>query len=255
MLLASCFCQAQVSPNIIKVEYWVDGDPGFDAATNITGFTPDSVLQNIVSNNILSLNSGMHTFGVRSKDANGVWGLTNHVPFLITDTTIVSTIASIEYFWDGDGGFGTGTLQGYIHTLPFATSDTSNYLDSVPVPNFGATPSYHILFARTIDSHNRFSHTNYLDTVHVTGTVNVIELNEQFGINIYPNPFADEITVTPKDNQKMRFIMYNESGQLVLDKVIIQSTQINMATFASGAYTVFIWSEKQKIYRSTLIKQ
>ena len=246
LLFSSIIVSAQ---NITKIEYWVDVDSGFGNGIDISGFPQSANVINYLYTIPATVTNGVHTIGIRSKDANDVWSHSNFFTVLVNDTSTAGAIEALEYFWDVDSGF-----YYYVPYIPSSLlTDLSNEIVNVPVP-INLSVGSHMLFVRSRDSNGKWSHTNYPQniTVDTLGT-GLTELNE-FGINIYPNPFADEITVTHKGNQKMRLILYNESGQLAMDKVIEQSTQINTQLLAPGTYTVFIWVEKQKIYRSIIIK-
>lgn len=249
LMLITALAKGQSSPNIVNIEFWVDVDPGFGLATPVASLSPDSIISNFQFNNVISLVPGIHTLGIRSKDANNAWSLTNHVPFIITDTAVSSNLSKIEYFWDGDSGFSAN----FLHPLSFSVQDTSSYLFNLTVPNF-AIGSYHILFYRTWDSNGKVSLTNhYTDSVQViTAVENLPTLS---GINIYPNPFADNITVQPKENSKMRLTIYDAIGNLAYDKTIIQTTVINLSQLSHGFYSAFIWAENNKIFKTVLIKQ
>src|SRR5258708_811566 len=64
-------------PNLSRVEYYIDIDPGYNKATAIT-FPPGNSLTNFALNiNPASLANGVHILGIRARDANGHWSLDN----------------------------------------------------------------------------------------------------------------------------------------------------------------------------------
>jgi hypothetical protein len=98
------------APAIASAEYYIDNDPGWGNGTPIsmTGL-PDLSF----TYNLSSLNSGVHLIGVRTKDANGVWGLDAKwlfvKPFPVVSGGTAPAVTAAEYYIDNDPGKGNGT--------------------------------------------------------------------------------------------------------------------------------------------------
>lgn len=237
---------ARAQTNIVTAEYFIDSDPGFGNANPLSLAAQQDVQFQFPL--LANQATGMHTIGIRSKDASGIWSHTNFFPVYVADSSN-GLLTKIEYFWDTDPGFGNAMDT----ILTSQVVDLSNGMFFANVPIIGL--SSHILFVRSIDTRGRWSHTNYADSVIVNGTVNVTELAEKSGINIYPNPFRDEITIAPEKPELIRIILYDESGRKLIDNFINQETKINSQSLSKGAYTLFVWTDKHIIYRTTVIKQ
>jgi hypothetical protein len=243
-LLASV---VQAQTNISKIEYFFDRDPGFDSAITFTGFAHASDVQfQIAIPENLPL--GIHTIGMRSKDSSGIWSHTNFFSINIADTSNGS-ITTLEYFWDADPGFGYG--MDTIINSPI--QDITNGILYAYVPNTIVSQGIHFLFVRSQDSRGRWSHTNY-DSILVTIT-DVKDLENQIGVQAFPNPFTEQLTIKPTDNSKVRIIIYDPQGKLVIDRMIQEETQLNLKECKSGMYTAFFWKEKDRIYTMKLVKQ
>lgn len=245
--LFTAFAQAQT--NITQMEYFIGTDPGFNQAIPITGFPnqPDiNYLFNLVNPN---LNQGMNYIGYRSKDSNNVWSHTNFLTLFVADSTQVK-ITEVEYFWDVDSGFGAHSDTLYLN--PVADISNGILLADVP-PNLGL--GTHILFVRSKDSKGRWSHTNFVDTVVVTSIINTGDWVNQTGINVYPNPFTENITIEINRNENFRVIVYTMEGLKIMDKVINQSTKLDTQTLSSGPYILSIVTEKKQVFRTRLIKR
>lgn len=239
---------AQAQPNIIKMEYWIGIDPGFGAAIDIPLSNQQPDISFILSVTP-TLNPGINYVGYRSKDANNVWSHTNFLTLYAIDSTH-SVITEVEYFWDVDSGFNTHADTVYINPV----ADISNGLLYANVPlNLGM--GTHILFVRGKDSQGRWSHTNYVDSVVVTGTVDIAEFSNHTGVQVYPNPFTDNITIEPKVNEKMRVMVYDMEGRKVLDKIINSSTYIDTQTLISGAYLICVLTDNNRVYQFKMIKR
>lgn len=167
-----------------------------------------------------------------------------------SNDSIQSQIVEVEYFWDVDLGFNNQSDTLFANPVTVITNGIL-YVD-VPL-NLGL--GTHILFVRSKDTEGRWSHTNYVDSIAVTGTVNIADLTFQTGINIYPNPFTDEITIKPTNNETVRLIVYSVEGKKVIDKLINQTSQIETQALTSGTYILSIVTNKEKIYRATIIKE
>lgn len=100
------------APNINKLEYFFDADPGFGAGTNVPITTGTSINDHNFTIPLTSASNGFHTLTVRARDANGNWStsFTRHFYKLNTSTLpALPNINKIEYFVDSDPGFGSGT--------------------------------------------------------------------------------------------------------------------------------------------------
>lgn len=240
---------ADAQTNIVKMEYWLDIDPGFDNAIPIPGFNQQTnVSFQFPIDTILT--EGFHVVGIRTQDSTNVWSQTSIIPIYVADSS-AGLISTLEYFWNIDNGFGNNGTDTILSTpVPNLTNGILNVLVNLSLF------SHDTLYVRSKDNRGRWSQTNYVDTTfYVAGVVSTDELASETGINVYPNPFNDAITVNPKLNEPSRIILSDENGKIVFDKVINQETKINTEFFTCGVYSIFAWDAKHKIYRTTVIKQ
>ena len=117
LLLSVCIIQsfsiaAQTVPNINRIEYYLDTDPGYGNATNL-GFTGTTNATGSINLDITTLSIGVHIVGVRSRDANGAWSLDNKwiflKPYPNTGAIPQPNINRVEWFTDTDPGYGNAT--------------------------------------------------------------------------------------------------------------------------------------------------
>jgi hypothetical protein len=102
--------------NIIRVEYFIDTDPGFGSGIAIP-ISPGTNLFNIAASiNATGLTNGIHRLVIRSRNNEGSWGITSIREFLYDADPVypgtlpaVQNITKAEYFFDTDPGFGNGT--------------------------------------------------------------------------------------------------------------------------------------------------
>lgn len=95
-------------PNITKVEYYIDTDPGYGLATNVS-VTAFSDLDITLNADVSNLAEGIHMLFVRSKDANDNWSFTRSHAFYKGFGVLNQTITKAEFFFDTDPGYGEAT--------------------------------------------------------------------------------------------------------------------------------------------------
>ncbi len=151
---------APVAPNINRVEWFLDTDPGYGNGTPVT-IVPAQNLSNLAINiDLTPLNQGVHIVGVRSRDANGAWSLDNKwiflKPYNSTAATPVPKVVRVEYYIDTDPGYGRGTPI----TITAATDIASLIFDAdISTVANGA----HKLGFRALDEYGAWSLDNEVD--------------------------------------------------------------------------------------------
>ena len=105
------WANAQV-PAINRIEYYLDTDPGYGNATNLS-FTGTTNATATINLNLAPVSAGVHVVGIRSRDANGAWSLDNKwiflKPYANTGVTPQPNINRVEWFLDNDPGYGNAT--------------------------------------------------------------------------------------------------------------------------------------------------
>jgi len=100
------------APNISRIEYYLDNDPGYGKATNLS-FSGTNDVTGSININLTPLSQGVHIVGVRSRDAKGAWSLDNKWIFLkpYTNSGVVPqpNINRVEWYLDNDPGYGKAT--------------------------------------------------------------------------------------------------------------------------------------------------
>ncbi len=145
-------------PNITKLEYFIDIDPGYGQATNVVIPASTNIANTIIPINPTSLTTGVHTFVIRSKDANGNWSLLNAVilykPYTLPTTGSQPNITKVEYYFDYDPGYGNAT------NVPI-TSGTNISNLVIPIDPFPLTVCEHAFHIRAKDANGNWSLLNY----------------------------------------------------------------------------------------------
>ncbi|MFZ6014603.1 MAG: PKD domain-containing protein [Bacteroidota bacterium] len=132
---------AAVAPNIVAAEYFFDADPGLGNATAIA-VTPGSTVNFTVSLPTTSLSPGFHFLAIRTKGADGKWGVFESRGFYLSEVaTPAPDIVAAEYFFDADPGQGNGT------SITIPSGATSNF--TVSLPPTSLSTGFHFLTIRT----------------------------------------------------------------------------------------------------------
>ncbi len=128
--------------NIVSAEYFIDTDPGVGNGIAVAPFTAGNNPILVASVPAASLSNGFHFVAIRTKDADGKWGLFEKRGFVIsTQTGNVPNIVAAEYFIDADPGVGNAVAL----VVPVATSFSQNFALNVPA---GTTNGTHIVAVR-----------------------------------------------------------------------------------------------------------
>ncbi len=151
--------------NITAAEYFFDTDPGAGNATP-TPVGASGPVVNFTANLSTSLSPGFHFLAIRTKNADGQWGLFEKRGFHVSTTaTDMGNIVAAEYFIDADPG--TGNATALPVTTPGATV-TQAFL--IPEPSL--TLGQHYLSIRVKDANGIWSLYEY-DTLNIgNSTIN-----------------------------------------------------------------------------------
>jgi len=101
--------EARDLPDITKLEYFFDTDPGFGNG-NIVNVPPATNIETLFNLDLDDINKGLHMMYIRSQNTEDKWGHCQTITFYNTGTIINKNIVSLEYFFDNDPGFGNGIL-------------------------------------------------------------------------------------------------------------------------------------------------
>jgi len=189
------------APNISKMEYFFDTDPGFGNGTAVP-FTNNSVADSLgFSVDITALSSGFHFFYVRAKDTHGKWSLTDFRSFYkVLATPSAVDVVAAEYFFDTDPGFGSGIA---VPVNAGADVDPINFTVDISSLSEG----FHNVLVRVKDAANRWSVTHMrsfvkasiVDTGHIVVAAEYFfDTDPGFGLGVsVPLTPSDDITNLP----------------------------------------------------------
>lgn len=154
-LILIAFGTQASAQNIVRVEYFIDTDPGKGNGISVS-LSPDTLLDLNFTVDLTSVNGGFHLLFSRALDENGIWSQTHSRHFLKEDVAFgepLIDIVQLEYYIDTDPGKGQGTQIGFsadsLIDLSFAADLTM------------VADGFHILFVRARDENGiwTFAHT------------------------------------------------------------------------------------------------
>jgi len=185
-------------PNITRVEYFIDTDPGFGSATSIAVAPSANIADQDVVIPLTSVSEGFHQLFVRSRDARGNWSISNKLPFykVSAGSGSLPNITRVEYFIDTDPGFGNATS--------IAVTPSENIADqNVVIPLTGVSEGFHQLFIRSRDAGGNWSISNKLPFYKVGGFGNTLPniVRAEYFIDTDPGfGLAQPVNITPGSN-------------------------------------------------------
>ncbi|HEY6505062.1 MAG TPA: immunoglobulin domain-containing protein [Chitinophagaceae bacterium] len=145
LLVMIFFIAAARSQNITAAEYFIDTDPGRGNGVPVTISSPGDIVNFTANVSTTSLSAGFHFVAIRTRDANGVWGLFETRGFFISQsTTDAANIVAAEYFFDTDPGPGNATVAS-VGTTGGVVNFTTVIPTSLPA-------GFHFLAIRTKDA-------------------------------------------------------------------------------------------------------
>jgi gliding motility-associated-like protein len=138
--------------NIVDVEYFIDTDPGYGNGTSL----PVTAGTNININPIIPTNTlpaGFHVLYIRALDSDGVWSVIESRSFVL-DAFSKGLITDIEYFFNTDPGYGSGSK--------LVINPPKDSIDSVVnIPTGALAVGPHTLGIRLITDNGVFGITDY----------------------------------------------------------------------------------------------
>lgn len=145
------FVKDNAAVNANKFEYFIDTDPGFGNATDVSVTPVNNIANLAIPVDISALSKGFHTIYLRSKDDAGNWSLTNR--WLFVKDFAPANVNKAEFFVDTDPGFGNAT------DVPVtASANIANV--TIPIDISPLSKGVHNIYLRTRDINGTWSLSN-----------------------------------------------------------------------------------------------
>jgi hypothetical protein len=186
--------------SIQQLEYFIDTDPGYGQANQVT-ITPGDSINQLFTVDISGLTSGFHALFVRIRDDTGYWSLAGNRPFYLeaADLSTNRNVVAVEYFIDHDPGYGLG------ETTTVTPDSSINRL--FPIDLGGLVSGFHALFVRVQDAAGYWSLAGsrpfFLENAdiaadrHITAVEFFIDHDPGYGlaspVSIFPDSSIDQL--------------------------------------------------------------
>ncbi len=189
-LLTLCLSMAaatiMMAQQPLRVEYFLDNDPGYGMAATITNLR---VGENAMTFDLQSFKDGAHVLYVRSQDETGKWSATMGRPLFINR---YQDIVYVEYFYDGnDPGKGKAT------SVPLPDGYKGHLTLDLSLDITGLTLGEHQLSVRALDFYSQWTDV-------MTRSFTVVEHNDD------PEPYNPP--VEEGDLARMEYFFDTDPG-------------------------------------------
>lgn len=204
--------------NINRVEYFIDSDPGIGKATAVT-VTPASNLTTSFDINIQTLNEGVHTLYVRSKDAGNRWSLTgSRIFYKATAPASSPDIVQLAYSIDNITGITSANVT--------PAQDIKDFALDIDIQSL--SEGIHTLYIKSKDATGKWSLTGsriFYKAKAASATPKIIELLYSFD---NASSFTKKNVATPTTDLK--------------DYAI----DIDITSLEDGEHTLYIQSKNEQ---------
>jgi len=81
-----------------------------------------------------------------------------------------------------------------------------------------------------------------------------VDSNEQFKIELSPNPFENNIFIKSNEEGKLKYDIYNIEGKLLLNGYFNKTDYIDLSILNKGLYLINVYMDEQLIYTDKIVK-
>jgi len=234
---------------IAQAEYFIDADPGFGMATPIAVSAPGMDISLDFSADMATLSQGIHYLSIRARDDQGRWSQGASRVFYLVKTADITdrNINQVEYFFDSDPGYGSGTPV----TLSSAGSDlTIDFTASLT----GLDDGNHVLYIRAKNALNKWGQV-YAEGFSYSATgIGQEEVNSLF--KIYPNPTSGiiQIEISGIEETELRIRLMDLNGKLVYETKCHSRLCEFYLELPAGMYMINIESAERSITQKIILE-
>lgn len=221
--------QQQIVP-ITQAEYFINTDPGFGLASNITITNASTIDIESLAIPTTNLPEGIHYLYVRFKDNQNRWSVPVRKPFYVaTNFNNPSPIVAAEFFIDEDPGFENAA------NIPITAGILVNTTVDLSYQNL--SEGTHFLYVRVKNEEGKWSLAAKREFIVTALSSDAFQWKKSV---VYPNPFTDVLNIDLDDFFTILSIeLFDSLGK----KVTVpnwNNNQIQLAGLPIGIYILRI---------------
>ncbi len=249
--------QTATPVNIVKIEYFIDADPGYFSATDVpVAAAPDIANKNFTAN-ITGLPVGTHYLNTRSLDSRGNWSVNAIAPFNIFSTLPIRLLyfsaqpngTAVDVTWQTSF---EQNLQSFKveHSIDGSIFTT---IGTVAPANDPSGSSYSFKHLTPAEGKNFYR----LKIIEADGSfhysdIKLVNFDLQSLVNIYPDPADDYFTVKTELKNFTLEIIAADGRRIRQFNSFNTGTPVSVSNLPSGLYTIRITTH-QTITNTLLI--
>ncbi len=236
--------QANADANIVKIEYFIDTDPGYFSAVNLPVTPAPDIANKAFSANITGLLPGLHYLNVRSLDSRGKWSvnafdtfrISTSLPLRLIDFSAAAETNYVNVYWqtsyeENIRRFEIEYSTDGVRFSKIGTENPANSLHGAAYVFKHASPVAGDNFYRLkiIENDGSFSYSA-IRLLHFG--------NNQPFISVYPNPADRSVTIKTSLLNSRISIIAADGKTVQSQKLANTSTSVDVSLLPSGLYTV-----------------
>lgn len=173
---------------------------------------------------------------------------------LIAGDTLNSTFAGQGFTLIVDSVKTITLLNGAVRKI-FYLNDNEYYIESVGGSQGLQFPIIQAIGFWEVPTCMSENNIQFFWGTQCFGFVGIDEVKNNSSINIYPNPFANKLTVSTSSNEQSQIILCDILSRKLLQQSFVNSTTVNTEQFIGGIYSYEILNANGLITKGKIIKQ
>ena len=118
--------------------------------------------------------------------------------------------------------------------------------DFITIGNFKDTTAYFVANGHFYDDVSVYRDSSISE--------DVVEIQSNELVSIFPNPFHENINITTKRNEFVEVIMYDVTGRKLLQQIFTYSTTLNTEQLAKGIYIYLVRNKNGVIQNGKILR-
>jgi len=256
--------QNNSTTDIVKIEYFIDTDPGYFKATNIPVTAAPDIANQAFTADIAGLSEGTHYLDIRSLDSRGNWSLNaidtfnilGSVPLRLLNFSAMAEDTFVNVSWqtayeDALQSYEVEhSTDGVTFTKIGSVSPTNNPSGNVYLfKDIAPSPGENFYRLKIIEDDGSFSYS----------VIKVVRFdNGNNYVSVYPNPAKDNVNILFKEvtEGNIQLQLDGINGQVIQSTSMtgLQLKELDVSKLADGIYELHIISAKINVTQKIIVQ-